>query len=65
MTAEFRGISMINIYAPSGTAKRREREHFYNNELAYLLRDTPTNILLGGDFNCVLETGDTTHRAGH
>jgi exonuclease III len=59
MTAEFRGITLINIYAPSENAKRREREHFFNNELAYLLRNTPTNILLGGDFNCVQEPADT------
>jgi exonuclease III len=26
MTAGFRGIKLINIYAPSGTAKKRERE---------------------------------------
>jgi exonuclease III len=60
MTAEFRGKTMINIYAPSGTAKRKEREHFYNNELAYFLKDTPTNIPLGVDFNCLPETADTT-----
>ena len=55
MAAEIRGITQINIYAPSGTAKRLEREHFYNSELTYLLRDAPANIFLGGDFNCVLE----------
>jgi hypothetical protein len=37
-----------------------EREHFYNNEVAYLLRDAPANIIVGGDFNCVLQTADTT-----
>jgi len=56
----FRGILLINIYAPSGAAKRQEREHFYNGELAYWLRDAPVNILLGGGFNCVLDTADTT-----
>jgi exonuclease III len=60
MTAKFRGITLINIYAPSGNSKRTEREYLFNNELAYLLRNTPTNILLGGDFNSVLEPADTT-----
>jgi exonuclease III len=40
-------IMLINIYAPSGAAKQKEREHFYNTDLAYLLRDAPANILLG------------------
>jgi exonuclease III len=35
--AGFRDTWIINIYAPSGTAKRHEREHFYSTELAYLL----------------------------
>ena len=34
----------------SGTARRQEREHFYNSELAYLLRDAPENVILSGDF---------------
>ena len=57
---EFRWMTLVNIRAPSVTAKRKEREHFYNNELAYLLRDAPANILMVGDFNCVLETADIT-----
>ena len=40
---------LIKIYAPSGVAKRQEREHLYNTDLTYLLRD----VLLR-DFNCVL-----------
>jgi len=60
MAAEYRGITLINIYALSATAKRMEREQFYNNELVYLLKDAPANILVGGDFNCVFEKADTT-----
>ena len=60
MAAAFRGINLINIHAPSANAKRREREHFFNNVLAYLVKDASTNIFLGGDFNCVLETVDST-----
>jgi hypothetical protein len=60
MAAEFRGMCLINIYAPSGPAKRQEREHFYNSELAYLMRAAQVNILLGGDFNSELDTGETT-----
>ena len=32
--ARFRDTWIMNIYAPSGTAKRHEREHFYSTELA-------------------------------
>jgi len=61
ITANFRDILIVNIYAPSGTAKGQEREIF-NSELAYLLRNVSDNLLLDGDFNCVLEkTGWGTH----
>jgi len=48
-------LSIINIYALSGTAKRTERETFFNNELPYLLRSVSDELILGGDFHCVLE----------
>jgi len=50
----------INIYAPSGTAKRQEREAFFNNDLPYILGTASDDILLGGDFNCVLGANDST-----
>ena len=58
--ARFRDTWIINIYAPSGTEKRHEREHFYSTELAYLLTTEPQFIVMGGDFNCVLKRDDTT-----
>jgi len=59
--AEYRGIWLVKIYAPPGTAKRQERECFYSNELPYLLRASPSNMIVG-DFNCVLnQTGRTGH----
>jgi exonuclease III len=36
IAAENKDIRMINIYAPSGTAKRQEIEHFYTSQLTYL-----------------------------
>jgi exonuclease III len=53
-------IHVVSIYAPSGTSKRLERETFFNNDLPYLLEMASEDILLGGDFNCVLDAGDTT-----
>jgi exonuclease III len=55
ISAKFREAWIINIYATTGTAFRQEREEFYNSELAYLLRDAPENIILGGEFNCILK----------
>jgi len=51
---------LVNIYAPSRTAERKERENFFNNELPYILDMASTDILLGGDFNCVLDARDST-----
>ena len=60
ITAECGGITLLNVYAPSGTAKQAEREAFFNTDLLYLLRNAPENLLLGGDFNCVLDASDAT-----
>jgi exonuclease III len=56
----YEGIRIINIYAPSGLEKRREREAFCNTEVPTLLPSTPAEILLVGDFNCVLSHADST-----
>jgi exonuclease III len=53
-------ILIVNVYAPSGTSKRSEREAFINNDLHFLLGSAPADILLGSDFNCILEAADST-----
>jgi len=60
IAAQLRDTWLVNIYAPAGTAKRTEREVFFNTEIAYLIRTLPTNMILGGDFNCVLSRDDCT-----
>ena len=60
IAAEYKGIQLINIYAPSGTERRAEREHFYNTELPLLIRADYRKIILGGDFNCIIDPVDTT-----
>jgi exonuclease III len=40
IAAKLQGIHLINIYAPSGTARRAEREDFYIMELTHILQDT-------------------------
>ena len=61
MAAEYRGIWLVKVYASSGTTKQQERERFYNNELPYLLRASPSNMIVGGDFNCVLNQTDSNY----
>ena len=34
--AKLKGLNLINIYAPSGSDKRGEREIFYGEEMAYI-----------------------------
>jgi exonuclease III len=60
IAADLKGVWLVNIYAPSGAEKRQEREDFFNFDLPYLLQATPTTVILGGDFNCVLAKADVT-----
>ena len=51
---------IVNIYAPSGTSRKQDREDFYIVELTYVLRSIPPTMIIGGDFNCVLLQVDCT-----
>ena len=53
-------IGLLNIYAPSGSANRKEREDFFNTGIMDLLQHTPVEMLMAGDFNCVLSNRDST-----
>uniref|UniRef100_U5ER22 Reverse transcriptase domain-containing protein n=1 Tax=Corethrella appendiculata TaxID=1370023 RepID=U5ER22_9DIPT len=53
-------ITLCNIYAPSGTQNRANRENFINNLIPFYLRETTDYKILGGDFNCVIDTKDST-----
>jgi exonuclease III len=60
IAAQIGEIWIVNIYAPSGSARRREREHFYNVEIVTLLPQTVTEIIIAGDFNCTQEKSECT-----
>ena len=60
IAADYKGIRLINVFAPSGTARRADRKQFYTTKLPYLFQDGPTDLLIRGDFNCVLHPSDTT-----
>jgi len=65
IAATLHGIRIVNIYAPSGSEKRREREAFYNEEIVTLLPTAHTEMILAGDFNCVLSTADWTGQGNY
>ena len=60
IAVKFREIWIINIYAPSGTAWKQDRENFYNNEVLYIIATAGEHIFLGGDFNCIFNPTDAT-----
>ena len=51
ITAYLGDTCIVNTYAPSGTARRTEREEFFNEGIIGLLPTSPTKLLLAGDFN--------------
>jgi len=59
MSAEYNGLRLINVYTPSGSAWRTEREKFFNTELPAFFYTALSHTILG-DFNCVLNPADTT-----
>jgi exonuclease III len=50
ITAVYENVLLVNLYAPSGTALRKEREDFNNMELTPLLRLDCEHRICGGDF---------------
>lgn len=53
--------TLCNVYAPSGSALRAERERFFNGTISYYLRHNSEHVVLAGDANCVLRPDDATH----
>jgi hypothetical protein len=45
---------------PSGTANKPERELFFTSDLTYILAVPATHLLVGGDFNAILDKADST-----
>ena len=60
MSVKCCGENFLNIYAPSGTANKRERWEMFN-ELAVLLLAMDKLPVMLGDWNCVLAELDTTN----
>lgn len=56
----YKDYMFLNLYAPSGSNKRKARNLFFAQDVPYLLRSLPKFLIMGGDYNCVLRPVDTT-----
>lgn len=52
-------VTFVNVYAPSGSQNRNNRESFFNSIVPFYLR-TSNYVVFGGDFNCVVNERDAT-----
>jgi exonuclease III len=59
ITVLFNGVKILKVYVLSGSNKN-DREAFYNMDIPRLLIHPTTNLLMAGDFNCVLTNTDCT-----
>ena len=60
MVADFQNVTTVNIHAPPGAERRRDRANVVPNELPYILRGIPPSFLVGGILNSVLTNLDAT-----
>lgn len=52
--------NFANIYAPSGSQNRQSRRNFFGQDIFRLVRGLDKSPpILGGDFNCILNSKDT------
>jgi hypothetical protein len=47
MAARLQNVTIVNIYAPAGAEKRREREPFFASEVPLLLQGISTAHVMG------------------
>lgn len=53
-------VTIINVYAHSGSQNRALREDLFNTTLPYYLRNRAKHVIIGGDFNAVIHPRDAT-----
>ena len=60
---EINKTSFVNVYLPSGTAGKGDRESILSDSLPNLLLDSCKTGIIGGDWNCIDSVKDATHHA--
>lgn len=58
-------VTICNIYAPSGYALRAEREKFFTDTIPHYINHGTGELILGGDFNAVINKKDANHTSNH
>lgn len=58
MVAYYGHICIINIFAPTRSSNRAEREAFFNTEITERLPRVATEMIMADDFECVLSNSD-------
>ena len=58
ISAKVANVWIYNIYAPSGSQCRKQRDEFFAQEVAVEMQGRREHIICGGDFNCVLYPQD-------
>lgn len=54
------GINFVNIYAYSGTNKKKLRDEFFRSDIVVHLAKSKCELsVIGGDFNCILDKADS------
>ena len=54
-------FDVICVYGHSGSSHNKEREEFFDKELLPLMQNTSMNMVLGGDWNCILSDKDSSN----
>lgn len=55
------GTTLVNVYAPSGSTQKRERETLFTQRLVYHLRHHAHQpVVMAGDWNSILDARDHT-----
>jgi len=55
-------VLFVNIYAPSGSQHKRDRDDFFAKNITPLCRCFDGKVIFGGDFNCVIEKNQASGR---
>ena len=58
-------ITIINVYPPSGTLNRLAREKFFNEDIVPNIENLTDIVILGGDFNCVINEEDSSGNSNY
>ena len=60
---EINKTSFVNVYLPSGSAGKGDRESILSDSLPNLLLDSCKTGIIGGDWNCIDSAKDASHNA--